>query len=127
MNIKAGIIDTGIAGGADVMSQGPISLNKKMTEAMVKSTYGRGSKLKAFKGIGLKDIIPAAPSIKEPSSDYTMGQAAEKMAKENGISLLGELAIDPAIAKGGDSGEPYCLTAPDSNMAKSYSQSSGAS
>ena len=86
MNIQAGIIDTGIAGGADVLSQGPISMNKKMTEAMVRSTYGKGSKLAAFKGIGLKDLMPTAPSIKEPSSEYTMGEAAEKMAKENGIS-----------------------------------------
>jgi len=86
MNIQMGNIDVGIAGGADVMSQPPISLNKKMTEAMVKSSYSKGSKLAAFKGIGLKDLMPSQPSIKEPSSDLTMGQAAEKMAKENGIS-----------------------------------------
>ncbi len=86
MNIQAGVIEVGIAGGADVMSQGPISMNKKMTEAMVKSTYGRGSKLAAFKGVGLRDLFPTAPSIKEPSSEYTMGEAAEKMAKENHIS-----------------------------------------
>jgi len=86
MNIQAGIIDVGIAGGCDVMSQPPISFNKKMTEAMVRSTYNKGSKLKAFKGIGLNDIVPKQPAIKEPSSEYTMGQAAEKMAKENGIS-----------------------------------------
>jgi len=86
MNIQAGIIDTGVAGGCDVMSQPPISFNKKMTEAMVRSSYSKGSKLKAFKGIGLKDLIPTQPAIKEPSSELTMGQAAEKMAKENGIS-----------------------------------------
>ena len=86
MNIQAGVIDTGLAGGCDVMSQPPISFNKKMTEAMVRSTYHKGSKLKAFKGIGLKDLIPTQPAIKEPSSELTMGQAAEKMAKENGIS-----------------------------------------
>lgn len=85
MNIQAGNISVGIAGGCDVMSQPPISFNKKMTEAMVRSTYNKGSKLKAFKGIGLKDLIPAQPSIKEPSSELTMGEAAEKMAKENGI------------------------------------------
>ncbi len=86
MNIQAGVIDAGLAGGCDVMSQPPISFNKKMTEAMVRSTYHKGSKLKAFKGIGVKDLIPVQPSIKEPSSELTMGQAAEKMAKENGIS-----------------------------------------
>lgn len=86
MNIQAGIIETGLAGGCDVMSQPPISFNKKMTEAMVRSTYSKGSKFKAFKGIGLKDLMPSQPAIKEPSSELTMGQAAEKMAKENGIS-----------------------------------------
>lgn len=86
MNIQAGVIEVGLAGGCDVMSQPPISFNKKMTEAMVRSTYNKGSKLKAFKGIGLKDLMPSQPSIKEPSSELTMGEAAEKMAKENGIS-----------------------------------------
>jgi len=86
MNIQAGVIDAGLAGGCDVMSQPAISFNKKMTEAMVRSTYNKGSKLKAFKGIKFKDIFPSQPAIKEPSSELTMGQAAEKMAKENGIS-----------------------------------------
>ena len=84
--IQSGQISIGIAGGCDVMSQPPISFNKKMTEAMVKMSYHKGSKLAAFKGIKLKDLMPSQPAIKEPSSDLTMGQAAEKMAKENGIS-----------------------------------------
>lgn len=85
-NIITGNVEMGIAGGVDVMSQPPISFNKKMTEAMVRSTYSKGSKLKAFKGIGLKDLIPQQPAIKDPSGEYTMGEAAEKMAKENGIA-----------------------------------------
>ena len=93
MNIQAGTIDVGVAGGCDVMSQPPISFNKKMTEAMVRSSYSKGSKLKAFKGIGLKDLIPSQPSIKEPSSELTMGQAAEQMAKENGISRADQDAL----------------------------------
>ena len=93
MNINAGIIETGIAGGCDVMSQPPISFNKKMTEAMVRSSYSKKGKLRAFKGIGLKDLMPRQPAIKEPSSEYTMGQAAEKMAKENGISRSDQDAL----------------------------------
>jgi acetyl-CoA acyltransferase len=92
-NIITGNIDVGIAGGADVMSQPPISFNKRMTEAMVRSSYSKGSKLKAFKGIGLKDLMPSQPAIKDPSGDYTMGQAAEKMAKENGIKRADQDAI----------------------------------
>ena len=85
-SIRSGQISIGIAGGCDVMSQPPISFNKKMTEAMVKMSYHKGSKLAAFKGIKFKDLMPSQPAIKEPSSDLTMGQAAEKMAKENSIS-----------------------------------------
>lgn len=85
-NIITGNVDIGIAGGVDVMSQPPISFNKKMTEAMVRSSYSKGSKWKAFKGIKLKDLIPQQPAIKDPSGEYTMGEAAEKMAKENGIA-----------------------------------------
>lgn len=87
-NIVSGNVDVGIAGGCDVMSQPPISFNKKMTEAMVRSSYSKGlaNKLKAFKGVGLGDIMPTQPAIKDPSGDYTMGESAEKMAKENGIS-----------------------------------------
>lgn len=87
-NIVCGNVSVGIAGGCDVMSQPPISFNKKMTEAMVRSSYskGMGNKLKAFRGIGLKDLMPTQPAIKDPSGEYTMGEAAEKMAKENGIA-----------------------------------------
>ncbi|NNC98773.1 MAG: acetyl-CoA C-acyltransferase FadI [Gammaproteobacteria bacterium] len=87
-NIVTGNIDVGIAGGVDVMSQPPIAFNQKMTEAMVASAYSKGlmNKLKSFKGIGLTDLMPTQPAIKDPSGEYTMGEAAEKMAKENGIS-----------------------------------------
>ncbi|MCL4159072.1 UNVERIFIED_CONTAM: hypothetical protein GTU68_044909, partial [Idotea baltica] len=94
-NIMSGNIDIGIAGGCDVMSQPPISFNKKMTEAMVGASYAKslGKKIKAFKGVGLKDIMPTQPAIKDPSGDYTMGQAAEKMAKENGIARADQDAL----------------------------------
>jgi len=94
-NISRGLVDVGIAGGVDVMSQPPISFNKKMTEAMVASAYTKGftNKLKAFKGIRLGDILPKQPPIKDPSGEYTMGEAAEKMAKENGISRADQDAL----------------------------------
>lgn len=85
-NIVTGNIEVGIAGGADVMSLPPIAFNQRMTEAMVKMSYNKGNKLKAFKGIKLSDLMPKQPAIKDPSGEYTMGEAAEKMAKENGIA-----------------------------------------
>ena len=94
-NIISGNVSVGIAGGCDVMSQPPISFNKKMTEAMVRASYSKTitAKLKSFKGIGLKDIMPQQPAIKDPSGEYTMGEAAEKMAKENGITRTDQDAL----------------------------------
>jgi len=93
LSIQTGNIDTGIAGGVDVMSQPSFSMSKTMTEALIRSNYSKGSKLKAFKSIRLKDLMPRQPAIKEPSSDLTMGQAAEKMAKENGIPRADQDAL----------------------------------
>ena len=45
-----------------------------------------GGRLAAFSKVRLKDLVPVSPAIAEPSIGESMGQSAEKMAKENGIS-----------------------------------------
>ncbi len=40
----------------------------------------------AFSRVRLRDLVPETPAIAEPSTGLTMGQSAEKMAKENGIT-----------------------------------------
>ena len=87
-NIQAGMISVGIAGGADTSSDVPLTASKPLAQALLKMSKAKtlGARLAAFKGIGLKHLAPKAPALKEPSSDYTMGQAAEKMAQENAIS-----------------------------------------
>jgi acetyl-CoA acyltransferase len=39
-----------------------------------------------FSRIRPRDLVPVSPAIAEPSTGESMGQSAEKMAKENGIS-----------------------------------------
>lgn len=87
-NIQAGMMHVGIAGGADTSSDVPLTASKPLAEALLKASKAKsiGAKLAALKGIGFKDLAPKAPALKEPSSDYTMGQAAEKMAQENAIA-----------------------------------------
>ena len=46
--------------------------------------WGNGSAI--FSKIRFEDLTPVAPAIAEPSTGESMGQSAEKMAKENGIS-----------------------------------------
>lgn len=86
--IRDGAIRCGISGGADSASDVPIAVSKKLAEALVKASRARslGDRLKAFKGLGPKDLVPVPPALKEPSTGLTMGESAEKMAKENGIS-----------------------------------------
>src|SRR6185503_11556837 len=47
---------------------------------------GFGERLAAFAKVRPKDLTPEVPAIAEPSTGLTMGQSAEKMAKENHIS-----------------------------------------
>ena len=42
--------------------------------------------MKAFAGIRPKHLAPVTPAIAEPTTGLTMGQSAEKMAQENGIT-----------------------------------------
>lgn len=86
-SIMAGQIRCGIAGGAESASDVPIMVSKRLANALVAASKARGlgDRLKAFKGLRPGDIVPVPPALREPSSDYTMGEAAEKMAKENAI------------------------------------------
>ncbi len=45
-----------------------------------------GERLRAFATIRPKNLIPVTPAIAEPTTGLTMGESAEKMAQENGIS-----------------------------------------
>ncbi len=87
-SILAGVIDCGIAGGADSASDVPMAVGKRLTEALLKVSKARSftEKLRAFAGLGAADLMPIPPALKEPSTGLSMGESAEKMAKENGIS-----------------------------------------
>jgi len=87
-SILLGHVEAGIAGGAESLSDLPILHSRNMTRALVAASKARslGNRLSAFAGIRWKDLVPDTPAIAEPSTGLSMGQSAEKMAKENGIS-----------------------------------------
>lgn len=86
--ILTGAIDCGIAGGADSASDVPITVSRKLSNALVTASRARslGERLSAFKHLSPKDLVPVPPAIAEATTGETMGESAEKMAKENGIS-----------------------------------------
>jgi len=90
--ILSGSIDCGISGGADSASDVPMVTSKRLADALARASRGRslGQKLGALRGLGLGDLVPVPPALKEPSTGLTMGESAEKMAKENGIGRIAQ-------------------------------------
>jgi len=86
--IALGEADLVIAGGAEAMSDVPIMYSRPVAQAVVAASRGRTlmEKLQAFTDVSAKDLLPVPPAIAEYSTGLSMGESAEKMAKENGIS-----------------------------------------
>jgi acetyl-CoA acyltransferase len=86
--IEVGQADAVIAGGAESLSQIPILVSQRMAETLVQASKARslGERLRVLAQLRPKDLLPRQPQIAEPSTGESMGQAAERMAKENGIS-----------------------------------------
>ncbi len=85
--IMAGAIDCGLAGGADSSSDVPILVSKKLSSALLDASKAKTlpQRLRAFSKLSAKDLLPVPPAIVEFSTGLSMGESAEKMAKENGI------------------------------------------
>lgn len=81
-------IEIGIAGGADSSSVVPIGVNRKMANLLVELSKVKTlqQRLKLLAKIRPADLLPVPPSAKEPSTGLTMGQNAEQMARDHGIS-----------------------------------------
>ena len=86
--IFRGYADTVIAGGAESLSDVPILFSKNFADALITASKQKsiGGKVGAFRKLKMKDFAPDAPAIAESTTGLTMGESAEKMAKENGIT-----------------------------------------
>ncbi len=86
--IVLGQADVVIAGGTESLSDVPILHSKRFAELLVQASRAKslGQRLRTLARTKLRDLVPVTPAIAEPSTGETMGQSAEKMAKENGIS-----------------------------------------
>jgi acetyl-CoA acyltransferase len=87
-SIRLGRINIGIAGGSDSSSVVPIQVTGKLSRILVNLSKARAmtDKLKLIGKIRPSDLVPVAPAAKEYSTGLTMGQNAEHMARDHGIS-----------------------------------------
>jgi acetyl-CoA acyltransferase len=86
--IMSGHADTVVVGGAESLTDIPILLGKSLRDRLVDASKARtlGQRIKAFAGFHPKELQPVTPAIAEPTTGKTMGESAEDMAKENGIT-----------------------------------------
>jgi acetyl-CoA acyltransferase len=86
--IALGQGDVVIAGGAESLTDIPILVSKPLRDRLVAASKAKsvGARVKAFAGFRPGELAPQTPAIAEPSTGETMGESAERMAKENGIS-----------------------------------------
>ena len=85
--IESGNADVVVAGGAECLSRIPILVSDRLSRTLVAASRAKslGARIRAFARTRPRDLVPVAPAIAEYSTGETMGQAAERMAKENGI------------------------------------------
>ena len=86
--IALGHADIVLAGGSESLSDIPILHSKRMSQLLVEASKAKSlsQRLATFAKVRPRDLAPVSPAIAEPSTGESMGQSAEKMAKENGIS-----------------------------------------
>jgi acetyl-CoA acyltransferase len=86
--IVQGNADVILTGGVESLSDVPILHSRRFSRTLVEAGKAKslGARLGAFARVRPRDLVPVTPAIAEPSTGESMGQSAEKMAKENGIS-----------------------------------------
>ena len=86
--ILSGEADVVLAGGAESLTNVPIQFSRKAARTFVEASKAKTlpQKVATFGKLRPADLAPVAPAIAEYTTGLSMGQSAEKMAKENDIS-----------------------------------------
>jgi acetyl-CoA acyltransferase len=86
--IALGHADTVLAGGVESLSDIPVLHSRRFSQILIEAGRARSfaGRVGALARTRPRDLVPITPAVAEPSTGETMGQAAEKMAKENGIT-----------------------------------------
>jgi len=82
--VSTGLIDSGLAGGADTLSDLPIVYPDAYRHLLLESARGRsiGEKIKPWLGLRPRHFKPVFPGVVEPRTKLSMGQSMELTAKE---------------------------------------------
>lgn len=86
--IARGNADVVIAGGVDTLSHAPVVVSDRLQETLNRLADAKtvGERAQLLSKLRPADLMPQSPGLEEPSTGETMGEAAERMAKINGIT-----------------------------------------
>lgn len=122
--ISIGEIEVGLAGGSDSTSVIPIQVSKKLSKTLVQASRSKSlsQKIKLFGHLRPSDLAPVAPAIKDFTTEMTMGDIAEQMAKnhnvgreeQDGFALRSHKLADAAWETGKLDGEVMTVFLPES-------------
>lgn len=86
--ILRGECDVVLAGGAESLSNVPIRFSDNAARRFMELAKAKSvaDKLAVISKLRPKDLAPVAPAIAEYATGQSMGESAEKMAKENDVS-----------------------------------------
>jgi acetyl-CoA acyltransferase len=116
--IEVGQASVVVAGGAESLSHIPITVSDRLSQTLVQASRARSprARISVFARLRPRDLIPVQPEIAEPTTGETMGEAAERMAKENGITREAQdawaLRSHELAARGWDDGRLPAEVAP---------------
>jgi len=86
--IALGQIDCAIAAGVDTVSDPPVAYPKSFQQLLLRSYRGKtfGERVGPWFGLRMKNLRPVLPGIAEPRTGLSMGESAELMVKDFGIT-----------------------------------------
>ncbi len=86
--LMTGQCTVALAGGAESLTNVPIQYSKSGARKLIALSKAKsaGQKLGVVASVRPRDLVPVPPAIAEYTTGMSMGQACEKMVKENDIS-----------------------------------------
>lgn len=93
--IALGQIESGIAGGADSISDTPIAVSEKLRKILLNARKAKslGEKIKLFLKLRPKDFTPLVPKNEESQTGLSMGGHTEITAKHYKISREDQIIL----------------------------------
>jgi acetyl-CoA C-acetyltransferase len=84
MKIELGMIDSGMAGGVDTVSDPPVVFSRDYQQLLLRSFRGRTfmERVKPFFGVRPRHFKPVLPAVVEARTGLSMGQSTELMIKQ---------------------------------------------